>query len=114
MLRHANHPMMAREIVARPAARYQMVAGNMDVINALVAKVRNTLARQEGFVSEVRGDAKPWRVEARAARSRRSEAGAGRDGRSPEKLDRARAGTIPLDRLFSWRSLRPQISDGVC
>jgi hypothetical protein len=64
MLRAANGPMTPREIAAQLAARYQMDAGNMDAMNALVAKVRNTLARQKGLASEVRGDAKAWRVEA--------------------------------------------------
>jgi hypothetical protein len=64
MLRHADAPMTAREIVAQLAARYQMDASNTDAMKALVAKVRNTLARQKGLASEVRGDAKAWRVEA--------------------------------------------------
>jgi hypothetical protein len=63
MLRTANDPMTAREIAAQLTARYQMDASNMNTMNALVAKVRNTLARQKGLVSEVRGDAKAWRVE---------------------------------------------------
>ena len=54
----------AREIAAQLAARYQMDASNMDAMNALVAKVRNTLARQTALVSERRGDAKAWRIEA--------------------------------------------------
>jgi len=61
MLRDADGPMTAREIAAQLAARYQMDASNM---NALIAKVRNTLARQKGLVSELRGDTKAWRVEA--------------------------------------------------
>ena len=64
MLRRADSPMMAREIAAELAARYQIDASNMDATNALVAKVRNTLARQRGLASEMRGDAKAWRVEA--------------------------------------------------
>ena len=56
--------MTAREIGAQLAARYQMDAGNMGAMNALVAKVRNTLARQKGLASEMRSDAKAWRVEA--------------------------------------------------
>ena len=56
--------MTAREIAVQLAARYQMDASNTDAMKALVAKVRNTLARQKGLVSEVRGDAKAWRVEA--------------------------------------------------
>ena len=56
--------MMAREIAAELAARYQIVASNMDAMIALVAKVRNTLARPRGLASEMRGDAKAWRVEA--------------------------------------------------
>jgi hypothetical protein len=64
MLRRADSPMMAREIAAELAARYQIDASNMDAMNALVAKVRNTLARQRGLASEMRGDAKAWRVEA--------------------------------------------------
>src|SRR3984893_13775237 len=47
MLRHADEPMTAREIAAALAARYQMDASNMDAMNALVAKVRNTLPRQQ-------------------------------------------------------------------
>jgi hypothetical protein len=58
MLRQADDPMTAREIATQLAARYQM-----DASNALVAKVRNTLARQKGLASESRGDAKAWRVE---------------------------------------------------
>jgi hypothetical protein len=61
MLRLAEVPMTAREIAAQLAARYQM-----DASNALVAKVRNTLARQKGLASEMRSDAKAWRVEAEA------------------------------------------------
>jgi len=64
MLRRADSPMMAREIAAELAARYQIDASNMDATNGLVAKVRNTLARQRGLASEMRGDAKAWRVEA--------------------------------------------------
>jgi hypothetical protein len=56
--------MMAREIAAELAARYQIDASNMDAVNALVAKVPNTLAQQRGLASEMRGDAKAWRVEA--------------------------------------------------
>src|SRR5262249_55827436 len=52
------HDDLAREIAAELAARYQIVASNMDTMNALVAKVRNTLARQRGLASEMRGDAK--------------------------------------------------------
>jgi hypothetical protein len=36
----------------------------MDAMNALVAKVRNTFARQRGLAREMRGDAKALRVEA--------------------------------------------------
>jgi hypothetical protein len=60
MLRHAEVPMTAREIATQLAARYQMDASDM---NALIAKVRNTLARQKGLASEMRSDAKAWRVE---------------------------------------------------
>src|ERR1700719_3529417 len=62
ILRHADSPMTAREISAQLAARYQMDASNMDATKALVAKVRNTLSRQNGLVSETRGDAKAWKV----------------------------------------------------
>jgi hypothetical protein len=62
MLRHADNPMTAREITAQLAARYQMDASNTDAMKALVAKVRNTLARQRGLASETRGAAKAWRV----------------------------------------------------
>ena len=64
MLRHAESPMTAREIAAQLAARYQMEARNTDGMKALVAKVRNTLARQKALVSEQRGDAKAWRMKA--------------------------------------------------
>jgi hypothetical protein len=64
MLRRADSAMMVREIAAELAARYQIDESNMDAMNALVAKVRNTLARQRGLASEMRGDAKAWRVEA--------------------------------------------------
>ena len=63
MLRLAEVPMTAREIAAQLAARYQMDASNIDAMNALVAKVRNTVARQNGLASEMRSDAKAWRVE---------------------------------------------------
>jgi hypothetical protein len=56
--------MTAREIATQLAARYQMDASNVDAMKALVAKVRNTLARQKGLVSEVRGDVKVWPVDA--------------------------------------------------
>ena len=64
MLRRADSAMMVREIAAELAARYHIDESNMDAMNALVAKVRNTLARQRGLASEMRGDAKAWRVEA--------------------------------------------------
>jgi len=64
MLRRADSPMMAREIAAELAARYQIDASSMDAMKPLVAKVRNALARQRGLTSEMRGDAKAWRVEA--------------------------------------------------
>jgi hypothetical protein len=54
--------MIAREIAAHLAARYQMDASNTDAMKALIAKVRNTLARQTALVSELRGDAKAWKV----------------------------------------------------
>ena len=62
MLRLAEVPMTAREIAAQLAARYQMDASNMHAMKALVAKVRNTLARQKGLASEMRSDAKAWCV----------------------------------------------------
>jgi hypothetical protein len=65
MLRHAAAPMTAREITAQLAARYQMDANDRDAMKALVAKVRNTLARQKVLASEVRGDAKAWWVKER-------------------------------------------------
>jgi hypothetical protein len=43
-----------QEIAAELAARYQIDASNMDAMNALVAKVRNALARQRGLASERR------------------------------------------------------------
>jgi hypothetical protein len=51
-----------REIAAQLATRYQLDASDRDAMKALVAKVRNTLARQKGLVSEMRGDAKAWKV----------------------------------------------------
>jgi hypothetical protein len=62
MLRHADTPMTAREIAAQIAARYHVDASNMDAMKALVAKVRNILARQRDLVSELRGDTKAWKV----------------------------------------------------
>jgi hypothetical protein len=35
-------------------------------MNALVSKVRNTLARQKGLASEQREDAKAWKVASEA------------------------------------------------
>lgn len=57
--------MTAREIAGQLAARYQMDASDRDAMKALVTKVRNTLARQKVLASEVRGDAKAWRVKER-------------------------------------------------
>jgi hypothetical protein len=62
VLRHADGLMTVREIAAQLAARYQIDASNVDAVKALVAKVRNTLARQNGLASEMRGDAKAWKV----------------------------------------------------
>lgn len=62
MLRRADQPMTAREIAAQLAADYRIDAGNKGALNALVVKVRNTLLHQKGLVSELRGDAKAWRV----------------------------------------------------
>jgi hypothetical protein len=53
--------MTAREIAGQLAARYQMDASNIVALNALVAKVRNTLARQKGLASELRADTKAWK-----------------------------------------------------
>jgi hypothetical protein len=64
MLRHTDGPMTAREITVQLTARYQIDASDTGAMNALVSKVRNTLARQKGLASEMRGDAKAWRVEA--------------------------------------------------
>jgi hypothetical protein len=63
ILRHTASPMTAREIAAQLAARYQMDASNTDAMKPLVAKVRNAIARQKGLVSDMRGDAKAWRIE---------------------------------------------------
>jgi hypothetical protein len=62
MLRRAAEPMTAREIATQLAADYRMDAGNAGAMNALVAKVRNTLAKQKGLASATRGDRKAWRV----------------------------------------------------
>jgi hypothetical protein len=48
MLRHADDAMTSREITTQLAARYQMDASNSGAMNALVAKVRNTLADRRG------------------------------------------------------------------
>jgi hypothetical protein len=58
ILRHTDRPMTAREI----AARYQMDTTNPAAMKELVSKVRNILARQNGLLSELRGDAKAWKV----------------------------------------------------
>jgi hypothetical protein len=62
MLRRAESPMTAREIAAQLAADYRVDASNKGAMNALVGKVRNTLARQKGLVSETRGGAKTYLV----------------------------------------------------
>jgi hypothetical protein len=54
--------MTAREIAAQLAARYQIDASDSGAMKALVAKVRNTLVRQKMLVSEMRADAKAWRL----------------------------------------------------
>jgi hypothetical protein len=59
----ANTELTVREIAARLAAHYQLDASDSGAMKALVAKVRNTLVRQKMLVSEMRGDAKAWRVE---------------------------------------------------
>ena len=62
MLRRAAEPMTVREIAAQLAADYRIDAAAAGVMNALVPKVRNTLAHQRGVASELRGGAKAWRV----------------------------------------------------
>lgn len=64
MLRRAGQPMTAREIASRLAADYRIDPSNKGVIDALVAKVRNTLLRQKGLASELRGATKAWHVRA--------------------------------------------------
>jgi hypothetical protein len=61
-LRDADTALTVREIAAQLAARYQLDTRNTDAMKALIAKIRNTLARQNGLVSELRGDVKAWRV----------------------------------------------------
>ena len=61
-LRRAVDPMSVREIATEIAVRYQIDASDTDAMTALIAKVRNTLGRQKGLVSEMRGDAKAWKV----------------------------------------------------
>jgi hypothetical protein len=61
-LRDANTALTVRDIAAQLAARYQLDASDRDAMKALVAKVRNTLARQKGLTSEMRGDVKAWKV----------------------------------------------------
>jgi hypothetical protein len=55
-LRDANTALTMREIAAQLAARYQLDASNTDAMKALIAKVRNALARQKGLSSEMRAD----------------------------------------------------------
>jgi hypothetical protein len=61
-LRDADSALTVREIATKLAARYQIDASNTDAMKALVAKVRNTLARQKGLTSEMRSDVKAWKV----------------------------------------------------
>jgi hypothetical protein len=61
MLRRADQPMTVREIAAQLAADYRMDAGNKGAMDALVAKGRNTLARQKGLASELSGATRVWR-----------------------------------------------------
>ena len=61
-LRDASTALTVREIAAQLAARYQLDASDRDAMKALIAKVRNTLARQKGLTSELRGDTKAWKV----------------------------------------------------
>jgi hypothetical protein len=63
-LRDADTALTVREIAAQLAARYQLDTDNTDAMKALIAKVRNTLARQKGLASEMRGDVKAWKTEA--------------------------------------------------
>jgi hypothetical protein len=66
MLRHADDPMTAREIATQLAARYRLNTYDTDAMNALIGKLRNTLARQTALVSELRGDAKVWKLASEA------------------------------------------------
>src|SRR5580704_10153363 len=66
MLRHADDPMTAREIATQLAARYRLNTYDTDARNALIGKLRNTLARQTALVSELRGDAKVWKLASEA------------------------------------------------
>ena len=61
-LRDAQTPLTVREIAAQLATRYQLDVSDRDAMKPLVAKVRNTLARQKGLATEMRGDAKAWKV----------------------------------------------------
>jgi hypothetical protein len=61
-LRNANTALTVRDIAAQLAARYQLDASDRDAMKALVAKVRNTLARQKGLTSEMSGDVKVWKM----------------------------------------------------
>jgi hypothetical protein len=78
--------MTAREIAAQLAARYPIGASNSDAMKALVAKVRNALARQKGLMSEVRGDAKAWRVAPLDSLAERSHRSVGNDDSLPHTL----------------------------
>ena len=62
MLRRAESPMTAREISVQLAADYRIDASNTGAMNALIAKVRNTLLHQKGLDSDLRGDTKAWRA----------------------------------------------------
>ena len=66
MLRHADDPMTAREIATQLAARYRLNTYDTDAMNALIGKLRNTLARQTALVSELPGDAKVWKLASEA------------------------------------------------
>ena len=66
LLRHAAGSLTVREIATQLAARYQLDANDTDTMKALIGKVRNTLARQTMLLSEMRGDAKAWKVASEA------------------------------------------------
>src|SRR5882757_2134422 len=120
MLRHADGAMTARGISAQLVARYRMDTGNMEGMNAFVAKVRNTLARQKGLASHrCRHDAQQAAWPPTAHRPAESLHAPRRNGggrsRATEYMSRRSEpgprGEDPAHSLIRWRSTpRPRSS----